>query len=121
MTTYFKQLIADLLQSIQILFSTIGWPAKLVIAAITFYAPVNLYAISILGLIIINVITGTWASYIKNQPFKSRILRKGLLEKMAVYGMLFTGNNHLRQCIPIRSSLSNIVHCMGFHFIDFCV
>jgi len=37
---------------------------------------------------IIDVITGIIASIKKGEPFKSRILRKGLIEKVVIYNML---------------------------------
>ncbi|RZJ98123.1 MAG: hypothetical protein EOO46_25195 [Flavobacterium sp.] len=108
MDKYFKHLIEELGETFTQLFSADGWVGKLIIAVAVFYAPVQLYAISIFMLIIMDVILGIWASRIKGEPFKSRTLRKGLIEKIALYGMLFTG------CIIMGKILQSVFHYKTF-------
>jgi hypothetical protein len=61
---------------------------KLLIAFWMFFAGIHVYFYYIVGLTIIDVITGVIASIKRGEPFKSKILRKGLIEKGILYNLL---------------------------------
>lgn len=52
------------------------------------FAGIHTYIYATMALTIIDVITGITASIKKGEPFKSRILRKGLIEKVVIYNLL---------------------------------
>lgn len=62
--------------------------AKLAVAAWMFFAGIHVYFYCILVLTTIDVVTGVAASIKKGEPFKSKILRKGLIEKGILYNVL---------------------------------
>ncbi|RYF96301.1 MAG: hypothetical protein EOO00_03045 [Chitinophagaceae bacterium] len=51
-------------------------------------AGIRAYIFAVMVLTVIDVITGIIASVKKGEPFKSRVLRKGLLEKVLIYNLL---------------------------------
>lgn len=53
-----------------------------------FFQGIHTYIYCILALVMIDVITGIYASRIKKEAFKSRRLRKGLIEKVVIYNLL---------------------------------
>ena len=61
---------------------------KAIIAGWLFFAGIHTYIYCVLALVIIDVITGIIASLKKGEEFKSRILRKGLIEKVILYNLL---------------------------------
>jgi toxin secretion/phage lysis holin len=61
---------------------------KAIIAIWMFFGGIHLYIYSVLALTILDVITGIMASNKKGIGFSSRLLRKGLLEKTALYLVL---------------------------------
>lgn len=61
---------------------------KLILAGWMMFAGIHVYFYGILALTIIDVITGVMASIKKGEPFKSKILRKGLIEKGILYNLL---------------------------------
>ena len=61
---------------------------KAVIASWLFFAGIHTYIYCVLGLVLIDVVTGIIASLKKGNKFKSRILRKGLIEKVILYNLL---------------------------------
>ena len=57
--------------------------------AIWFYfAGIHIYMYAVATLLILDVITGIYASYKNNLPFTSKALKQGLLEKLALYMIL---------------------------------
>lgn len=61
---------------------------KAIIASWLFFAGIHTYIYCVLALVFIDVITGIIASLKKGEEFKSRILRKGLVEKVILYNLL---------------------------------
>ncbi|WPQ65506.1 phage holin family protein [Chitinophaga sancti] len=58
---------------------------KILIAVWLFFAGIHTYIYCIIALTILDIATGIPASMKKGVPFKSRILRKGLIEKVVLY------------------------------------
>ncbi|SFW53147.1 phage holin family protein [Chitinophaga sancti] len=58
---------------------------KLLVAIWLFFAGIHTYIYCIIALTFMDVATGIPASMKKGELFKSRILRKGLIEKIALY------------------------------------
>src|SRR4051812_33572661 len=61
---------------------------KASLAAWLFFAGIHFYLYCVLGLVVIDVITGIMASLKKGEEFKSRLLRRGLIEKLILYLLL---------------------------------
>lgn len=61
---------------------------KVLLAGWLFFAGIHSYIFCILALTILDVVTGIIASIKKGNKFKSRILRKGLIEKVLLYLVL---------------------------------
>lgn len=61
---------------------------KILIGIWLYFAGIHIYLFCIGGLVIFDVITGIAASIKSGMPFKSQYLKKGLLEKVALYLIL---------------------------------
>lgn len=61
---------------------------KAVIGSWLFFAGIHTYIYCVLALVVIDVVTGIIASIKKGEEFRSRILRKGLVEKVILYNLL---------------------------------
>lgn len=53
-----------------------------------FFQGIHTYIYCILALVMIDVVTGIYASRNKKEAFKSRRLRRGLIEKVVIYNLL---------------------------------
>lgn len=66
----------------------LGKCVKALIFIWVLFAGIHIYLYSIITLTILDVVTGIIASVKKGEPFKSKILRKGLIEKVILYNIL---------------------------------
>ena len=61
---------------------------KFILACWLYFAGIHTYIYCILALTVIDVTTGIFASLKRGEKFKSRILRKGLVEKVLLYNLM---------------------------------
>jgi hypothetical protein len=82
---YLKTVSAKLL-SVSFDFSTVpSIVFKAILTAVMGLAGIKIYLVSVFGLVILDVITGVMASIKKGEAFKSKILKKGLIDKTFLY------------------------------------
>lgn len=72
---------------------------KSMLAAVMYFSGIHHYLISVFSLLLLDVITGLWAAKKRGDKITSRKLRKGLLEKFALYIILFVSAFMLEQVI----------------------
>jgi toxin secretion/phage lysis holin len=82
---YAKTILKNLVTTLQDNLEVIG---KLLIAVWFFFVGIHTYIYTILVLVLIDAVTGVVKAAKLGEGFKSRKLRKGLLEKLAVYLVL---------------------------------
>jgi toxin secretion/phage lysis holin len=88
-----------------------GPVAKWVIGVWLFFGGIHLYIYSVFALTIMDVITGVMAAKKKGEPITSRKLRKGLLEKTALYLVL------LLSVFVLDTLTKNLFAHAGFYFV----
>lgn len=89
---YFKHLLNNIFSFDNIIF-------KAIVAVWLYFAGIQTYLIVIPVLIIFDVITGIYSSIKKGDKFTSRYLKKGLLEKLGLYLILFLSSFSLEMVI----------------------
>lgn len=104
-----KHILSDLLKTLVNFFSRDGFAWKAVVAAVMYFADIHLYIIAVLCLTIIDVVTGVWAAKKRNEEITSRKLRKGLLEKTALYLIL------LLSSFIIGKVFQNVLHFENYY------
>jgi toxin secretion/phage lysis holin len=66
-----------------------NWLLKGILAVVTaivgYYAGIHIYLVAIGALVLADVITGVWASFVSGEKFSSKKLSKGLIQKTAIY------------------------------------
>jgi toxin secretion/phage lysis holin len=66
-----------------------NWLLKGILAAVTaivgYYAGIHIYLVAIGALVLADVITGVWSSFVSGEKFSSKKLSKGLIQKTAIY------------------------------------
>lgn len=81
---YLKTVSAKLIDA-SLNFNTSNVIFKTILTAVMGLAGIKVYLVSVFALVIIDVITGVMASIKKGESFKSKILRKGLIDKTFLY------------------------------------
>lgn len=61
---------------------------KAALSAWLFFAGIHIYLYAVGSLVVLDVVTGIYASIRNDKPFTSKYLKKGLLEKVALYLIL---------------------------------
>jgi hypothetical protein len=73
------------------------------------FAPVQVYLISILLFVLVDVSTGIWASIKEGKSFKSKILGDGLFSKLIIYFLL------MWMAIQFGLVLQSVTHTSTFY------
>ncbi|MDO9374553.1 MAG: phage holin family protein [Ferruginibacter sp.] len=85
--SYIEQLLLNLIENFTNFFKY-NPAIKTIIAFFFYFAGIHVYLYCVFILVIFDVITGIKASMTKGEKFTSRFLKKGLLEKLALYLIL---------------------------------
>jgi hypothetical protein len=89
---YMKNILSDLCKTFIQFFSRDGLVWKSIVALLMYFADIHLYVIAVLSLTAIDVFMGVWAARRRNEQITSRKLRKGLIEKAALYLVLLVAS-----------------------------
>lgn len=68
--------------------TALGFITKFIVSGWLLFIGVHVYFYYVIALMFIDVFTGIWASRVAGDAFQSKKLRKGLLEKFALYVIL---------------------------------
>lgn len=106
---YIKTTAANIFNQI----STQNFLVKSIIAIWMFFTGIHVYIYAVFLLTLIDVITGTIASIKRGEAFKSKILKKGLVEKFFLYILIMIA------VFVLETVAKSVIKYTAFYFVSF--
>lgn len=108
---YLKKVLVNVISQLHI--NQNNFIVKSIWALLIYFAGIKVYIITVFVLTFIDVITGTIAAIKRGEPFKSKILKKGLIEKFFLYVLV------LIAVFVFEGLTKQIINYSAYYFVFF--